>query len=65
MIVLKLKVAASLRLPLDGGKYPAGSRIVIDRLAMRDGLLMIHILEPVKRWIWEKDTDLWRKGRDD
>ena len=65
MIVLRLKVAATLRLPLDGGKYQAGSRIVIDRLALRDGLLMVHIEEPVKRWIWEYNTDLFRKGRDD
>ena len=63
MIVLKLKVEAHLSRGLDGGKYQAGSRIVIDRLALRDGLLMVHIEEPVKRWIWEKGTDLWRRGR--
>ena len=64
MIVLKLKVEAHLSRDLDGGKYQAGSRIVIDRLALRDGLLMVHIEEPVKRWIWERQTDLYRRGRD-
>ena len=65
MIVLSLKVASTLRRSLDGGKYPAGSRIVIDRLALRDGLLMAHIEEPVKRWIWEEETDLYRRGKED
>ena len=65
MIVPRLKIEAHVRRDSPGDRLVKGTRIVVDRFAMKFGFLLVHIVEPKKCWLFEQDTDLYRYSKDD
>ena len=65
MIVPMLKIEAHMRRDSPGDRLVKGTRIVVDRFAVKFGLLLVHIVEPKKCWLFERDTDLYRYSKDD
>ena len=65
MIVPMLKIEAHMRRDSPGARLVKGTRVVVDRFAVKFGFLLVHIVEPKRCWLFERDTDLYRYSKDD